>query len=91
MVQPQVVQGSSEEITAFLEHIGDRKNLILIVPAQEIQREPNTDEVAEANARLRRHIVPSGSADGLDNAGIDIDLAKEYADDHAANPQSESA
>jgi hypothetical protein len=92
MVQPQVIQGNREEITAYLQRLGDRKNLILIVPAEESQREPTEEDIAAANARLRRHIVTSGSAGGLDNDSIDTDLAKEYADDHSvANPQSETA
>jgi hypothetical protein len=44
---------------------------------------PDAEEIAQANARLREHMVDLGHAVGCDNEQIDADLAREYGDDHA--------
>ncbi len=44
---------------------------------------PTAEEREIANARLRQFTVSLGHATGIDNEGIDADLAREYGDDHA--------
>jgi hypothetical protein len=44
---------------------------------------PAAEEIAQANARLREHMVDVGHPLGCDNDQIDADLAREYGDDHA--------
>ena len=44
---------------------------------------PTDEEIAQAHARLRQHIVDYDRPLGCDNEQIDADLAREYGDDHA--------
>ena len=87
MTQPQVIQGTGEELLPYIERYRDRPNLMLSIPAEEeraAKPEPTEEEIMAVNARLRRHIVLLGYATGLDNESIDADLAKEYGDSHQA-------
>jgi hypothetical protein len=47
------------------------------------QRALSTEEIAKANARLKKNMVSLGYATGCDNTQIDADLAREYGDEHA--------
>jgi hypothetical protein len=44
------------------------------------------EERRAANERIRQCIISSGRASGADNASIDADLAKAYADPHNPTP-----
>ena len=44
---------------------------------------PTAKEIAQANARLRKHIISSGQPGPCDNERIDTDLAREYGHEHA--------
>jgi hypothetical protein len=39
MIQPQVIQGSWEEIAAHAEELKDRQDLLLIVPARQAEQD----------------------------------------------------
>lgn len=42
MLQPQVIQGSGEELARFLQRMKDKQNLLLIIPG-----EPPSNEIRE--------------------------------------------
>ena len=47
-------------------------------------REITLEERRASHARLRQFTVSLGRATGIDNEGIDADLAREYGADHAS-------
>jgi hypothetical protein len=52
MVLPQVIQGNGEEIAAYLIGLKSRKNLFLIIPAEE--------DAGESDAKKRGKILEFG-------------------------------
>ena len=80
MSRPQVVQGTSEELLAFLEQHRSRDTLTLIIPSEE-PGATSSQELSAANDRLRAHVLPIAPESDLDNTAIDSDLAKAYSSD----------
>jgi hypothetical protein len=65
-----------------VEWIAERLN------AKIAKSEPSETDVADANRRLRQHIIDFGHATGLDNDQIDADLARSYAPQELAPPRT---
>jgi hypothetical protein len=95
MTHPQVIQGTGEELLSVLHKHRNRRNMLLIIPVGEEEvvamPEPTAEEIAAANARLRRHITHPGFASDLRNEAIDDDLAREYGDDHSVQCRGDGA
>ena len=56
MVQPQVIQGSGEELAVFLQRLRNRQNLLLIIPAEEAAT--SNEAQTEAGQLLRFGMFP---------------------------------
>jgi hypothetical protein len=52
------------------------------LPLPLLRRNPATQSVSDANARLRQLTVSLGYPTGSNNESIDADLARAYADQH---------
>ncbi len=50
---------------------------------------PSREQIAEANARLKKHMVSLGYPTGCDNEQIDADLVREFGNDHADQDYSD--
>jgi hypothetical protein len=81
MSRPHVLQGTGEELLAYLEQHRSRANLTLIIPVEESAAQASPEEVAAANRRLRAHVHPFIETADLDNEGIDADLVRAYSPD----------
>jgi hypothetical protein len=82
MAQPQVIEGTPEQLTKQLAQLPSSKRYRLI-EIVEGQTEPTDEEIAAADAALEQTIISPGYATGTDNTRIDADLAREYVDSHA--------
>ena len=85
MAQPETMEGTPEQLAAQLPILPRGKRYRL----EEVQdlAEPTEAQIAAADARLLSHTVNLGYAIGLDNEGLDAELAREFGDEHAALSQ----
>ena len=83
MAQPQIYAGTPEQIAKQIGTLPrTTKYRATLIPDETEPKNYTQEEITLANQRLRSRIVDLGNAKGLDNAQIDADLVRVYADTH---------
>ncbi len=85
MALPNVLEGTWSEISKLAPQFGDRRLRLTVLPTTSMKPKPTEEEVRLANEALLNCAVDLGYSVGVDNEQIDIDLAREYDDDHSNN------
>ncbi len=69
MAQPQIYAGTPEQIAKQIGTLPrTTKYRATLIPVETEPEKHTQEEIAQANQRLRSHIVDLGNAKGLDNA-----------------------
>lgn len=85
MTLPNVLEGTWSELSKLASEFGDRRLRLTILPTTSLTLKPTEEEVRLANEALLSCSVDIGYSMGVENEQIDIDLAREYGDDHSKN------
>ena len=83
MAHPQIYAGTPDQLTKQISTLpGTTKYRATLIPEEPELKSHTQEEIAQANQRMRSHIVDLENAVGLDNEQIDADLVRAYADTH---------